>query len=89
VAEDPNSKVARLSDYRPQQSIDGSVVDILREIIAGIEDGTVTSIAIVAKQNSFSRWSSWRASNSLDAHNLLGQLYVVQHEITEEILRRL
>jgi len=69
---------------KPRQKIDGNAVASLQEIIAGIEDGTVTGFAIAAKQDGFSRWTVFRAMTNADRYNLLGQLQL----FTADLLAR-
>jgi hypothetical protein len=63
--------------------IDEDAIRIVEEMLEGMKAGRVSAMVVVAKEDTFSRWSCIRAYTNADRYNLIGQLHFVIHDLVE------
>lgn len=79
--ESARAQAYALMEVPKPRVVDDAAIQVVEAILAGMKAGRVTALAVVAKEDAYSRWTCSRAYTNADRYNLIGQLHSVIHDL--------
>ena len=77
-------KLRGLPRVAAQQRVSAEIIERLEELLEAARAGRVTSLAFVAREDSYTRWTASRYVSSEDMFNILGQLAALSAQIASD-----